>query len=94
MLSRSKLTSLNTHLRDFSSCCGNFFHPNTIKIVSPVFIFFLNFFIYLAALGLSCSMWDLAPGPGVEPGPPSLGAQSLSHWTTREVPPFSYNFMY
>ena len=29
-------------------------------------------------------MWDL-PGPGLEPGPPALGAQSLSHWTTREV---------
>ena len=22
----------------------------------------------------------------MEPGPPALGAQSLSHWTTREVP--------
>ena len=49
--------------------------------------FFLILFIYLAALGLSCSMWDLAPWPGIKPGPPALGAQSLSHWTTREVPP-------
>ena len=32
----------------------------------------------------SCSMWDLVPG--IEPRPPVLGAQSLSHWTTREVP--------
>ena len=24
--------------------------------------------------------------PGIEPGPPALGAWSLSHWTTREVP--------
>ena len=48
--------------------------------------FFLILFIYLSALGLSCSMWDLAPWPGIEPGPPALGAQSLSHWTTREVP--------
>ena len=23
----------------------------------------------------------------MEPGPPALGAQSLSHWTSREVPP-------
>ena len=29
---------------------------------------------------------DLAPQPGVEPGPPALGAWSLTHWTTREVP--------
>ena len=31
-------------------------------------------------------MWDLAPCLGIEPRPPALGAQSLSHWTTREVP--------
>ena len=29
---------------------------------------------------------DLVPQPGIEPGPPALGAQSLTHWTTREVP--------
>ena len=44
-------------------------------------------------LGLSCSMqtfscgtWDLVPWPGIEPRLPALGVQSLSHWTTREVP--------
>ena len=31
-------------------------------------------------LTLSCSMWDLIPGP------PVLGAQILSHWITREIP--------
>ena len=40
----------------------------------------------MAALGLVCSMWDLVPWPGNEPGSPELGAHSLSHWTTREVP--------
>ena len=39
---------------------------------------------------LSCSMCDLVPWSGIEPGPPVLGAQSLSHWTTREVPRFHY----
>ena len=29
---------------------------------------------------LSCRIWDLVPGP------PTLGVQSLSPWTTREVP--------
>ena len=32
---------------------------------------------------LSCGMWDLVPRPGMAPGPPVLGAQSLSlldHW--------------
>ena len=32
--------------------------------------------IYLAGLGLNCSMWDLVPQPGIEPGPPALEAQS------------------
>ena len=34
----------------------------------------------------SCSMQDLVPWPGMGPGPPTLGAWSLNHWTTREVP--------
>ena len=29
----------------------------------------------------------LVPQPGIEPTPPALEAQSLNHWTTREVPP-------
>ena len=28
--------------------------------------------------------------PGIEPGPPALGAQTLSDWTTREVPGFFF----
>ena len=28
----------------------------------------------------------LVPQPGIKPVPPSLGAQSFNHWTTREVP--------
>ena len=31
-------------------------------------------------------MWNLVPSSGIEPQPPALGAWSLSHWTTREVP--------
>ena len=49
--------------------------------------------IYLAVPGLGCAMWTLSDGmqhlvpwPGIEPRPPALGAQSLSHWATREVP--------
>ena len=38
---------------------------------------------------LSCDMWDLVPWSGIEPGPPAWGTQSLSYWTTREVPPSS-----
>ena len=48
--------------------------------------------MYLSVLGLNCSLvalnydtWDPVPRSGIEPGPPALGEQSLSHWTTREV---------
>ena len=33
----------------------------------------------------SCSTCGLVPQPGIEPGPPLLGAQGLSHWTTRDI---------
>ena len=59
--------------------------------ISVVFLF-----TYLATLGLSCSTHDLrssvaackdlVPWPGIKPGPPVLGAWSLSHWTTKKVP--------
>ena len=42
--------------------------------------------IYLSALGLSCGVWDLVPWLVMELGTLALGGQSLSHWTTREVP--------
>ena len=46
-------------------------------------------------LGFTCGMWDPAPWSGIEPRPPALGAQSLSHWTTREVPSLtSLNFIF
>ena len=35
---------------------------------------------------LGCGMWILVPRPGMEPRPSALGAWSLSHWITREVP--------
>ena len=37
-------------------------------------------FIYLAAPCLSCGVWNWAQAPCIQ------GVQSLSHWTTREVP--------
>ena len=35
---------------------------------------------------LSHDMWELVPLPGIKPRRPALGTQSLSNWTTREVP--------
>ena len=34
----------------------------------------------------------LVPQPGIRPMPPAVEAQSLSHWTTREVPRYSSLF--
>ena len=31
------------------------------------------------------STWNAGPHPGIQTGPPALGAQSLNRWTTREV---------
>ena len=49
-------------------------------------------FIYLAALSLTCGMWDLVTRPGIRPRPPALGVQSPSPWTTREVAASSWLF--
>ena len=69
-----------------------------LSLASFIFIFFIfiDLFIWLcwaahrllscSTRALSCSMQDLVPRAGVEPGPPALGAWSLNHWTTREVP--------
>ena len=35
---------------------------------------------------LSGGLQHLVPWPGIEPGPPVLGAWSLIYWTTGEVP--------
>ena len=44
----------------------------------------LLLFIYLYALGLSCSLCDLVPWPGTWPKPFALRALRLSHWTSQE----------
>ena len=64
-------------------------------IMPPSFFFYvIDFYLLMwmhwvlvVARGIfSCSMWDLVPWPGIVLGSPALGAWSLSHWTTREVP--------
>ena len=50
-----------------------------------IFFFFTLRSDSFAVLGLSCTMWDLVPWPGIEPEPSALVVQSLSHCTTREV---------
>ena len=65
---------------------GKYFCPLDKNFGANSLLLLLFIYIYLAALGLSCGMWDLVLWPGIEPGPPALGMQSLSQWITREVP--------
>ena len=48
--------------------------------VSVCIYIYIFFFFGRAAYGI------LIPRPGMEPVPPAIEAQSLNHWTTREVP--------
>ena len=62
------------------------------KSGSGQFNFTEKIFIYLSAQGLSRGMCDPVPWAGIELGPPELEVLSLSHWTSREVPPVSLDF--
>ena len=57
-------------------------------LIQPLIKFTL--FPYLAMAGLRGRMWDLVPRLETEPGPPALGAQSLTHWTTGEILPLTF----
>ena len=70
------------------------FFCSVSKILKIIIIYYLLIWlcwVLVAAWEIfSSEMWDLVPWPGIEPRPPALGAQSLSHWTTREVPVFIF----
>ena len=60
-----------------------------------IYIYMFKYLFILVAPGLSYGMrdvlvaaciQDLVPRPGIQPRPSALGAHSLTHWTTREVP--------
>ena len=56
-------------------------HPLFVRIISlPPSPWSSFLFFGRAACGI------LVPQPGIEPVPPALEAQSLNHWSTREVP--------
>ena len=47
-------------------------------------VYFLFFLFFYWSCSAACGI--LVPQQGIEPAPPALEAQSLNHWTTREVP--------
>ena len=83
-------TSFSRYFRLYSPLERGFYLHRTLPLRPTLKDGFFSFFliIYLAVLGLSCSMWDLVPWPEIKLKPSALGAQSPSHWTTRGVPGF------
>ena len=65
---------------------------------SPVVVFLKNIYLYVWRLQVSVADAESLvavcgtqfPQPGIEPGPPALGARSVSHWSTREGPCWRY----
>ena len=43
-------------------------------------------YLVLSLFGCMLNLQDLSSQSGIEPVPPALGAWSLNHWTTSEVP--------
>ena len=56
------------------------------NIFSKIYLFIWLYWLLGACKPLVVACGILVPWLGIEPGPPALGAQSLSHWTTRGVP--------
>ena len=64
------------------------YHP-TLFATYMTDIQFLLKKIFLKYLFIGCTMWQygiLDPRTGIEPVPPVLDTQSLTHWTAREDP--------
>ena len=65
--------------------------------MSDLFFFFKLQHADLVAvckLTVVACMQDLVPWPGIKPRPQALGARSLTHWTTREVPLSCLSFLF
>ena len=65
-------------------------YKSSASLPGTLWILFKYLFFYLTMPGLCCGMqtlccgmWDLVSWPGIESGPPALGARSLNHCTTR-----------
>ena len=67
-----------------------FFFHLSINLFYFLFFFYKAFKI-LILFGHLCfwphctACWILVPQPGIEPMPPALEGQSLTHWTTRKI---------
>ena len=57
-----------------------------ISVANFFFLIWLCQVLVVACKMCSCGMWDLVSCPGIKPRLPALGGQSLSPWTTGEIP--------
>ena len=46
----------------------------------------INIYLFIWPRHTACGILLIVPLPGIEPTPPAVEAQSLNHWTAREVP--------
>ena len=76
----------NTSRSGIAECDFFFFSFVVTNVLACISFFKIIYLLILAMPGLNCGVWDLVPWPGIESGPPTLGAQNFSHWTTRETP--------
>ena len=82
-------TSLHLHLHVCFFICMSATNKVNYYFLNILFLFIWLCWVLVAAreiFDLCCTMWNLVPWPRSEPGPPTLGAWSLSHRTTRGVP--------
>ena len=73
-----------------------FFQDLFIYLLRLRWVLVVAHLIFVAAcelLVVAC-MRDLVSRPGIKPGPPALGAWSLTRWTTREVPIAHRSFLF
>ena len=61
-----------------------FFIVEILLHLQGFFFFFFSLFLSFRPCCAVCGILVLQPG--IEPMSPALGAQSLNHWTAREVP--------
>ena len=88
-----ELTHINQSLKTFHVTEYIYIFKIFVWLCEVLFVAFRIFYLRWACKifscsrrTLSCGTWGLVPWPGIEPGPPALGVQSVSHWTIREVP--------
>ena len=82
----NKPHALVTQPHSYPYCIALVFIPFHSLLFFYFLIFICLFIWQLWVLVAARDPHELLFAAGIEPGPPALGARSLSHWTTREVP--------